>query len=209
MLMVALITVGILGWSLRFRAPLVVDVQALASLPQQIGGWSAIEAPLDRAVEEELGADLNLQRAYFGPADAPIWLYIGYYGTDRGGRPKHSPRGCYPGAGWGIEQTRVLEVSPARQLRANEYLLSREADRRLVLFWYRSHRSSSMLGGLDQNLDRMVGRLRDGRSDGALVRVSTPILRDDEIQARGRLLAFASQLDALLDQHWPDEQPGP
>jgi EpsI family protein len=205
LLLVALLAIGGFGWSLRFRAPLEVDVEPLASLPGDIAIWRSLEEPLDPAVEAELRADLNLQRTYFGPARAPVWLYIGYYGTDRGGRPEHTPRGCYPGAGWAIVQSRVLEISAESGLRVNEYQLEREGDRRLVLFWYRSHRRTGMLGGLDQNLDRIVGRLRHGRADGALVRVSTPLLPDGEIEARGRLMAFASALDPLLDGHWPVE----
>jgi len=61
------------------------------------------------------------------------------------------------------------------------------------------------VGGFDQNLDRMLGRMNTGRGDGALVRVSTPLLGDDEITARGRLLSFADELDRLLDEHWPTE----
>lgn len=204
----ALLLVGVLGWSLRFRPPLAVDAAPLAGLPAQIGAWRSQEHTLDEAVEAELRADLNLQRVYTGPGAAPIWLYIGYYGTDRGGRPEHTPRGCYPGAGWRIERTRVLAVSPERGLRANEYVLERDGERRLVLFWYRSHRSTGLLGGLDQSLDRIVGRLGHGRADGALIRISTPMPAGGEVQARGRLMSFASQLDPLLDEHWPVEQAG-
>jgi EpsI family protein len=208
LLLIALLAVGVLGWSLRFSPPLLVDVAPLAALPVEIGPWHALEQPMDPAVEAELRADLNLQRTYFGQAQPPVWLYIGYYGTDLGGRPEHTPRGCYPGAGWGIEGTRVLEISPESGLRVNEYRLEREGDRRLVLFWYRSHRRTGMLGGLDQNVDRIIGRLGYGRADGALIRVSTPLPPDGEVQARGRLMAFAAELDPLLDEHWPVEHAG-
>jgi len=206
---VGLLLVGVLGWSLRFRPALIVDTAPLAALPYQVGPWLAKDEPMPDAVEAELRADLNLQRTYLGPAEAPVWLYIGYYGTDRGGRPEHTPRGCYPGAGFAIEHTRVLDVAPDRELRANEYLLERDGHRRLVLFWYRSHRRSGMLGPLDQNVDRLVGRLGSGRADGALVRLSTPVLPGGEIRARGRLMAFAGDLDPLLDGHWPVERAGP
>ena len=208
LLVVALLAVGVLGWSLRFRAPLVVDVGPMASLPQEIGIWQSLDEPLDDAVEAELRAELSLHRASPGRAGAPGWLSFFYYGADRGGRPEHTPRDCYPGAGWAIEATRVREVSPERGLRANEYLLERDGQQRLVLFWYRSHLRNSMLGGFDQNFDRIVGRLGHGRADGALIRVSTPVLPDGETQARGRLLAFASELDPLLDEHWPVERAG-
>jgi EpsI family protein len=202
------VAVGVLGWSLQLRPPLAVDAKPLAELPWQVGSWRALEDQfVEPAIEAELHADFNLQRVYLGPAPEPIWLYIGYYGTDRGGRPEHTPRGCYPGQGWVIAQTRVLEVTPSANLRVNEYLVEREGSRQLVHFWYRSHRRTGILGGLDQNLDRMIGRLAHGRADGALIRVSTAIRPEAEQEARGRLMAFASALDPLLAAHWPVETP--
>ena len=62
-----------------------------------------------------------------------------------------------------------------------------------------------ILGGFDQNVDRLLGRLLDGRADGALVRVSTPITHDDTVAARRRLLAFASLIDPILGDYWPSE----
>jgi EpsI family protein len=96
-------------------------------------------------------------------------------------------------------------VVPNGELRVNEYLVERDGERRLVHFWYRSAQRTGMLGGWDQNIDRFVGRLTDGRADGALVRISTPLNGDDEISARGRLLGFASALDPLLAERWPTE----
>jgi EpsI family protein len=158
-------------------------------------------------VEDELRADINLQRLYVHPTGNAVWLYVGYYGTARGGRPEHTPRGCYTGAGWGIESSRRLEVDPNGVLRVNEYVVERDGERQLVHFWYRSHRKTGLLGGMDQNLDRLVGRLLEGRADGALIRLSTPLAAGDEVAARGRLLAFAATLDPLLAARWPDETP--
>jgi EpsI family protein len=200
---------GLLAWSIQLRPALVVNAQPLAGLPNEVGAWRAVkDIPMEPAAEAELRADLNLQRVYVGPASAPIWLYIGYYGTERGGRPEHTPRGCYPGQGWEISETRVLDVTPGAKLRVNEYLVQRPGDRRLVHFWYRSYRRSGMLGGLDQNLDRLVGRIAYGRADGALIRLSTPIGPEGEVEARGRLLGFASELDPVLGSHWPVETRG-
>ena len=209
MLLLALLGAGALAWSIQLRPPLVANVQPLAELPSQMGSWRAVEdLPMEPAVEAELGADLNLQRIYIGPAAAPVWLYIGYYGTNRGGRPDHTPQACYPGQGWAISETRVLDVSSAAKLRVNEYLVERQGDRQLVHFWYRSYLRTGMLGGLDQNLDRMIGRIAHGRADGALIRLSTTIGPEGEVEARSRLIAFASELEPLLGPHWPAESPG-
>ena len=203
-LSVSLLAVGGFAWSLQLQPKLEIDASALATLPMRIDGYSGTEVPLESTVESVLRADFNLQRAYRG-ANSLIWLYVGYYGTTRGGRPEHTPRGCYTGAGWGIESTRTLRVVPDGDLRVNEYLVERSGERRLVHFWYRSVQRTGMLGGWDQNIDRLVGRLADGRADGALVRISTPLSGDDEVSARGRLLGFASALDPLLAERWPTE----
>ena len=206
-LIVVMLIVGAIGWKLRLGPQLQVDASSFADFPTRIGRWQSVDILLDSAVELELQADFHLQRAYFTRSDGPVWLYVGYYGTQRGGRPEHTPRGCYTGAGWGIESSRTVESGPNDDLRVNEYLVVQRGERRLVHFWYRSHRRTGILGGLDQNIDRLLGRLLDGRADGALIRVSTPIIRNDTIAARGRLLSFSSLLDPLLGEHWPIEVP--
>lgn len=201
-----LLVVGVAGWKLSARSELSVDPSPLAALPERIGAWRAIDVPLPPAVESELRADFNLQRAYANPTQTPLLLYVGYYGTRRGGRPEHTPQFCYTGAGWGIAATRTLSIRGAGEpLRANEYLVERDGEQQLLVFWYRSYRATGILGGLDQNLDRLVGLMRDGRADGALVRISTLVLDGDVVGARSRLQAFASAIDPLLAAHWPVE----
>jgi EpsI family protein len=199
-----LLSIGVFAWWLQLQPTLQIDARGLATLPTQIDLYRSHDVPLASTVESILRADFNLQRSYVG-GDSVVWLYIGYYGTARGGRPEHTPRGCYTGAGWGIASSRTLQVTPEGELRVNEYLVEREGQRRLVHFWYRSGRRTGMLGGWDQNVDRLIGRLRDGRADGALIRVSTLLSDDDVTGARGRLLAFASRLDPLIAERWPSE----
>ena len=203
-LIVILLIVGAFAWSLQMKPVLEIDASALPSLPMKIGVYHSEEIPLEEMVESVLRADFNLQRVYYS-ADSIVWLYVGYYGTTRGGRPEHTPRGCYTGAGWGIESARTLSVIPNGELRVNEYLVEQDGERRLVHFWYRSARRTGMLGGWDQNIDRFLGRLTAGRADGALIRISTQLEGDDEISARGRLLGFASVLDPLIAERWPTE----
>ena len=206
-LVAAMVAVGAVGWWLRLGPEVYVDASPLENVPARIGRWESSDIPVPRAVEDELRADFNLQRAYTTRSQEIVWLYVGYYGTERGGRPEHTPRGCYTGAGWGIESSRIVNVTPDGALRANEYRIANSGEHRLVHFWYRSHRRTGILGGLDQNVDRLMGRLFDGRADGALVRVSTPILNGNSVEARGRILSFSSLLDPLLGEHWPTEIP--
>ena len=204
-----LLAVGALAWWLQTRPALIVDASPLANLPRTVGSWRSTDMPLESAVESILRADFNLQRAYFlGPEAAPVWLYIGYYGTERGGRPEHVPRGCYTGAGWDIASARVVGGEDGTDRRMNEYRVERAGESQLVHFWYHSARSTGLIGGVDQRLDQILGRIQTGRADGALVRISTKLAAGGEPEARARLLAFGSELDRQLAHYWPLERPG-
>jgi EpsI family protein len=207
-LLLAMGTVGALAWWLELRPPLHADYAPLATLPMTLGSWSGESVPLEAGVEGILNADFNLQRAYRSPeGDQIVWLYVGYYGTRRGGRPEHLPVDCYPATGWTIERSRTLAIDPDRDFRANEYVVSRWGEKRLVHFWFQSSRRTGMLNDLTLRLDHLSGRLRGGRADGALVRLSTPLASNREAEARARLVGFALALEPLLAERWPREFP--
>ncbi len=206
---VAFVVVGCAAWWLSLRRPpLEVDSRALAGLPSQVAAWNSIELPLEAAVESMLDADLNLQRTYVHPLGDVIWLYVGYYGTSRGGRPEHLPQTCYRAHGWNIAAQRALEIDPRLGLSANEYVVEREGRVHLVHFWYRSHRETGILSMLGLTVDHLFGRFLGHRADGALVRISTPLEGPGElVAARSKLAGFGAALDALLAERWPTEAP--
>ncbi len=204
-----LIAFGALSWFLQQREPLAVQANTLAGLPLEIAGWRGRDIAMDSGVEQMLAADFNLQRVYVGPFGDFVWLYVGYYGTERGGRPEHTPWVCYPSNGWTIVRHGVVDEvarTPDDIVRANELVVEKAGERRLVHFWYQSHRRTGMLGGFDQAVERFVSRIRSGRADGSLVRLSTPIASgEDEGIARARLRALARELLEPLQEHWPRE----
>jgi EpsI family protein len=193
------------SWWFQLRPPLRVDPAPLFALPRTIDAWEAVDVPLDGAVESMLRADANVQRAYVHPVGAVVFLYVGYYGTERGGRPEHTPEVCFDSQGWAITEQRTLEVASAQPFRVHELVVEQDDRRHLVAYWFRSHRRTGMQGGLDQAVDRLLGRLLDGRADGSLVRVSTPLVGNDPVEARSFLLQFAAAVDENLARHWPVE----
>ncbi len=205
LLAIALLVVGAVAWGLALRPRLSVDATALAALPTRLGSWTSEDVPLEATVESILQADYNVQRLYRNAVGDVVWVYFGYYGTERGGTTEHTPRVCFEAQGWQIEDHEIVEV--AGELRVNELVVSLGDERQLVHYWFRSFRKTGLRGGFDQLLDHLVGRLLDDRADGSLVRVSTRIEDGDRDSARSRLLAFDTSFDALLAAHWPREAP--
>ena len=197
---------GALSWWLQFREPLHANVTSLAALPQKLGNFSGTDTPVADNVVEMLDADYHLQRAYMHPFGDVVWLYIGYYGTERGGTPEHTPRACYLAHGWRIEDGTSVVIDAERGLKAVEYLVNDRGRRQLVLFWYRSFRRSGITSTMELRMDHLVGQIAAGRADGALVRLSTGL--DDPTSratTRALLVSFARKLERELGGVWPEE----
>ncbi|MFI5319423.1 MAG: exosortase C-terminal domain/associated protein EpsI [Myxococcota bacterium] len=202
---VILLLAGSAAWMAQARPALVPEPASLAQLPFVLGSYQGFDSPVGQNVEEMLQADFNVQREYIHPLGQVVWLYVGYYGTERGGTPEHTPRACYAAHDWSIVDEQTVVADPATGHTAVEYVVELRGQQQLVLFWYRSYRASGLHSTLALQLDHVVGKLRDGRGDGALVRLSTPLIGIDREAARGMLIAFSRQLESELGDVWPAE----
>ncbi|MFP6641885.1 MAG: EpsI family protein, partial [Myxococcota bacterium] len=165
--------------------------------------WSGEEIPMVDRVSRMLEADVNIQRVYTHQIDGFVWFYFGYYGTLKGSAPIHTPPYCYRSQGWEILSTSIVRLG-SEALSANELVVERDGQKRLVRFWYQSHNRRGMLTDLDRVVARMEGLLVNGRSEESLVRVSTPLVHPDELpQARARLASFVREMAPELTRHWP------
>jgi EpsI family protein len=207
-LIVALVLSGAAGWWLHLRPEAEVDPGTIEELTPRLAGWVGVDIPIDEGVERMLRADSQIQRRYVDDTGSIVWLYVGYYGTARGGRPEHTPWVCYPSAGWEIESSdeiALIEASSAADAsHANEMIVVRDGQRRLVHFWYATHRRTGIASETALTLDHLAGRLSlAGRADGALVRISTPIRHDGLEPARERLSRFTAALLPEIKRRWP------
>ena len=136
--------------------------------------------------------DEYLNLVYSKTADLPIGLYIGYYKSQREGDTMHSPLNCLPGAGWAPESQSYLTIpvstSPGaapQPITVNRYLIRKGADRQLVLYWYQSH-GRVVASEYSSKIFMVLDAIRTNRTDGALVRVITPVLDEDAGAVTGR-----------------------
>jgi EpsI family protein len=199
---------GGLAWTFALGNRLEADPSALASVPFEVDGWIGTDVPVESDVEAMLRADYNLQRAYESPDGGLVWIYVGYYGTRRGGRPEHTPPTCYEANGYTILEEQTIPVDAASGLRVRELFVEMDGERRLAHFWYRARGTTGILDGLGISLERMKRRFADGRGDAALLRVSTVVAGPDDLEpARARLLTFERFLDRAVAERWPEEHP--
>jgi EpsI family protein len=113
--------------------------QPLATIGRNIAGFSGVDNPaFDAPTLHALNPTSYLSRTYSnGNLNAD--LFIAFYAQQRAGESMHSPKHCLPGAGWEIWNYDTMEVPAAGRLyTVNKYSISRESERRLVLYWYQS-----------------------------------------------------------------------
>lgn len=207
-LIIVIVFIGSAGLWIQFRPTAEGDLTTIEEIALELDGWQGRDIPLSDGVERILQADAQIQRVYTRRVSEVVWLYVGYYGTARGGRPEHTPWVCYPSAGWQIERSMVtpmaIESAPGEDPRINELIVNRDGKRRLVHFWYATHRSTAIASETGLTLDHLAGRLSSaGRADGALVRLSTPIDARGLDPARDRLRTFSRFLVREINQSWP------
>jgi len=177
----------------------------LSALPLQLQGWQGVDLPLEPRIVQALGVSDFLDRAYQSADHRPVFLYVGYYKSQRTGVSIHSPKNCLPGTGWEpVTAGRVaLPLPNGERTIVNQYVVENGLRRQLVLYWYQSHGrviASEYRGKVYMVLDS----LRLHRTDAALVRVSSPIAKEDEQASYNQVFAFAQEFLAQSAGIIPD-----
>jgi EpsI family protein len=202
----ALIALTAILLQARGRTEIIPSRLPLSSFPAQLGNWSGKDIPLDKDTLDVLGPGDFLVRDYSTPDQPePTNLYIAYFPSQRAGDTIHSPKNCLPGAGWTPEENdRVtLSLPGHRPFPANRYVIAKGGARQLVLYWYWAH-DRGVASEYWAKFYLVKDSIRMNRSDGALVRLVTPMLPGEALDAaQQRLLPFASHVVPLLDDYIP------
>jgi len=174
----------------------------LDSFPQAIEGWFSSDIELTEPVLEAVEADDTMLRTYTNGAEV-VAIYIGYHGSAKGGRPAHLPPGCYPSAGWRILASDVEElVVPANgeaRNRFNRMLISKDDETQLVRYWFQSG-DRIMATGWDINSFRILSRLKRKPYGTAFVRLSTPIVDNNEVEAKKLINSWTERAILFLSK---------
>lgn len=181
--------------------------EPLIHLPHTIADWSGSDIEIDKESLDLLGAGDFLSRAYLrNSGSQPVELFVGYFPTQRTGVSIHSPKNCLPGSGWAFESSQYLDLKAANDRTHNvgEYVISNGESRQFVIYWYQAH-GRSVANEYLAKMYLLIDAMKTNRTDGALVRVATPIdPSESSAQARARAESFTEQLAPLLPRFIPD-----
>lgn len=203
------------------RAQIQPPRTAFAEFPMALpGGWIGRPDRLESDVLATLAVDDYIIANYTRAGEPWVNFYVAYYNSQSGGQSTHSPRTCIPGGGWEISQLdevpltvaaqesasgrTAVSAAPAMGARINRAIIQKGEQRQLVYYWFRQ-RGRTMTSELAVKWSILRDGIMRDRSDGALVRLVTPVSVGESVdQADRRLNAFLSTIAGRLPDYIPD-----
>jgi exosortase D (VPLPA-CTERM-specific) len=183
------------------RTQTVPERQSLALFPLRLDGvWEGRPDRLEPDVLATLAVDDYFIGNYQRSAGPWVNFYAAYYKSQSSGESTHSPRTCIPGGGWAILQIEPTEIALARRapLTVNRAIIQKGDSRQLVYYWF-NQRGRELTNEYAVKWYVLRDSIAMNRSDGALVRLVTPLVPgEDEAIADSRLAAFITSLEPRL-----------
>lgn len=207
--LVSLLATLMITGLLSLRPTPVIARTNLEYLPMEIGGYRGTDDTFPESVNRELNADKQLYRHYRSSDGSQLDLYIGYYGTAKGGRTGHNPYACLPSAGWAIVDSRKVKIpraSPSSDAEVNYVLARRNGINTVMVHWYQTAGATVMATGFLQNIERFWGRLLRNRNDGAFIQITTQVPDEQVVESWSKVRNFAGLVVQLLPGYWPLEK---
>ncbi len=190
------------------RAEVVPGRTDFTRFPMQVGDWQGRRDRIEKQFLDVLQLDDYIIADYAGAAPAPVNFYVAYYASQRGSNSAHSPASCLPGGGWRMSDFGVHEIpgaSPgAAPVAVNRVIIEQGDQRQLVYYWFKQ-RGRNVTNEYLVKWFLLWDSITRNRTDGAMVRMITPLPRGEDVRlADSRLAEFARAALPALAQYVPD-----
>ncbi|MFC4307987.1 VPLPA-CTERM-specific exosortase XrtD [Steroidobacter flavus] len=176
--------------------------------PNQVETWSGRRSALEQVYLDALKLDDYVITDYVRGGREVVNFYVAWYDSQRAGNSAHSPRSCLPGGGWHMKEFGQVEVPgvqvAGKPLRVNRVQIELGNRKQLVYYWFQQ-RGRVITNEYLVKWYLFVDSLTRQRTDGALVRLVTPLEIGEPVeQADRRLAEFAGQVTPRLERYIPN-----
>jgi exosortase D (VPLPA-CTERM-specific) len=174
--------------------------------PAEVGAWRGHRGTLEKIYVDTLKFDDYVLSDYTRSSSrAPVNFYVAWYDSQRAGQSAHSPRSCLPGGGWRIQDLTRADVGGVdiggTPLAVNRAIIQQGDQRELVYYWFQQ-RGRIVTNEYLVKWYLFWDSLTRHRTDGALVRLVTPIA-GDIAEADARLKDFLEHAAPSLPRYIP------
>ena len=192
------------------RGMAVADRDPFSIFPRQLGEWEQSGPPeiLETNVLNRLQADDYHSVTFTKPGDAASVGFFSAWYQDQSQGGVHSPEICLPGAGWEIawlERVDIAEdLASDVPFNINRAIIQKGETRMMVYYWF-EQKGRKVAWDFAAKMFLVVDGVTTGRTDGAIVRLTTPILDDEtDEDAAARLNEILLEVVEVTPRFIPD-----
>lgn len=201
---------GLATYFVSTRHEIYPERKLFAAFPATLGEWQGRTASLDTKTATALGLTDYILSDYARKDGHAVNLYVAYYASQRTGSSPHSPSVCIPGNGWQIttlQETSYQDKAANLSLPLDRVIIAKGSEKQLVYYWF-DERGMKLANEYWSKLYLLRDAIFQNRTDGALVRLTTPIYPNEaESDADRRLQEFTKALMPSLAQYLPAAEP--
>ncbi|MEM5786804.1 MAG: exosortase C-terminal domain/associated protein EpsI, partial [Syntrophobacteraceae bacterium] len=178
--------------------------------PLHFGGWEGSRQSLEQKIISDLDISDYILANFQNGDSKSVNFYVAYYETQSKGKSIHTPATCLPGSGWAFKEAGTVSIPlPAPGGNSSIYvsraLMQKDDMNQLVYYWF-PQRGRVLTNVYQLKLYAFWDALTRRRLDGALVRLVTPVSKNESInQAEARLQEFIMIILPKLDDFIPGE----
>jgi EpsI family protein len=193
------------GMEFREKVPMT---RPFSEFPVQVGEWSGTRQSMDQKFMDELDLSDYAIMDYRNMSGKNVNFYVAYYESQRKGESIHSPETCLPGSGWIFNQAGVVNVFVAGTkkgfMSVNRAFIQKGAYKELAYYWF-PQRGRVLTNAYQLKLFAFWDALTRQRTDGALVRLITPVYENEPLDhADERLQSFTKEIVPVLGGFIPE-----
>ncbi len=199
-----LFIVTIITYLLSNDIPAQQNTAYAKQLPIFINGWTGEDIEVKSRTLEILETNDVLIRDYKKDKNPPVQLCIVYASNNR--KVSHPPEVCYKGSGWSLEEKKPVVFSIKSdeypEFRAIKLIQERGDQKKLVLYWFKCN-SKYTTNYYKQQINIVKSEIITGKSTSGMVRISTPVVNNDEEDAMMRAQRFSMNMLPLITKYLP------
>lgn len=200
-----LITFG-LSYGVEFREKIPMT-RPFSEFPLDVGEWSGTRLSMEQKFYDELDLSDYVMIDFKDREGRHVDFYVAYYESQRKGESIHSPETCLPGSGWIFEEAGKARVPmpsrPGGVMPVNRAVMLMGDQRQLSYYWF-PMRGRILTNAYDLKIYTFWDALTRQRTDGALVRIITPLYENEPVaSAEQRLQGFAKAIVPVLEGFIP------
>lgn len=181
-----------------------------SQFPLAVGEWNGSRSTMERRFLDTLKLSDYSLVDYRDPSGREINLYVAYNESQRKGESTHSPDSCLPGSGWVFGESGLVDLpvknGDGEPMRIARAVMQKSGDRQVAYYWF-PQRGRILTNMYQLKIYTFWDALTKRRTDGALVRLITPVYAsEDPRDAEARLKEFTRHIVPVLDGFIPGKE---